>query len=195
MIEIGKTIVSLDVLEANFCCDLDQCKGACCVEGDSGAPITPEEATLIEDTYPFFEEYLSPENKAEITQQGFSVIDHDGDLVTPIVGNQECVYTFVDARGITFCAIEKAYLEKNTGFRKPVSCHLFPVRIKEYRDFDGVNYEKLKICKPGRACGKSNRQPLWKYLEEPLKRKYGEAWYEELKLVAEHLPEREERTK
>jgi hypothetical protein len=188
MIEIGKAIVSLDVLESNFCCDLDKCKGECCVEGDSGAPVTHEEAAIIEQMYPYFEEYLSEGNKAEISKQGFSLIDQDGDLVTPIVGNNECVFTFVNDKGITLCAIERAYFEKNTGFRKPVSCHLFPIRITEYKRFDGVNYEKLKICKPGRACGKSNNIPLWKYLEEPLKRKYGDAWYEELKLVVENLP-------
>lgn len=189
MIEIGKTIVSLDVLESKFCCNLDQCKGACCVDGDSGAPLTPEEAEVIEKLYPLFEEYLSDENRAEVASQGFSVIDRDGDLVTPIIGQNECVYTFVNEQGITLCAIERAYLEKKTEFRKPVSCHLFPVRITEYKRFDGVNYEKLKICKPGRACGKANSLPLWKYLKEPLIRKYGEEWYAELAIAAEHLPD------
>jgi hypothetical protein len=190
MIEIGKTIVSLDVLESKFCCDLDQCKGACCVDGDSGAPVTPDEAASIEDLYPLFEEYLSEENRKEVARQGFSLIDTDGDLVTPIIGKNECVYTFVDEMGITKCAIEKAFFEKCTSFRKPVSCHLFPIRITEYKRFDGVNYEKLKICKPGRVCGKSGNLPLWQYLKEPLIRKYGEEWYGELKLVAEHLPEK-----
>lgn len=188
MIEIGKTIISLDVLESKFCCDLDQCKGACCVDGDSGAPLIPEEAETIERLYPIFQEYLSEENRAEITRQGFSLIDHDGDLVTPIIGKNECVYTFVNEKGITLCAIEKAYLEKNTDFRKPISCHLFPIRITEYKRFDGVNYERLKICKPGRACGKINDLPLWKCLREPLIRKYGEAWYEELRIATEQLP-------
>jgi hypothetical protein len=188
MIEVGKTIVSMDVLESKFCCDLDQCKGACCVEGDSGAPITTEEAEIIERLYPLFEEYLSDANKAEIARQGFSLIDQDGDLVTPIIGKNECVFTFVDDSGITLCAIERAYFQKNTEFRKPVSCHLFPIRITEYKRFDGVNYEKLKICKPGRICGKSNNLPLYKYLKEPLIRKYGEEWYNEISLVAENLP-------
>ncbi len=188
MIEIGKTILSLDVIESKFCCDLDQCKGACCIEGDSGAPVTTEEAETIERLYPDFREYLSAENQAEISRQGFSLIDQDGDLVTPIVGKNECVFTFVNEKGITLCAIERAFFEKNTGFRKPVSCHLFPIRITEYKRFDGVNYEKLKICKPGRMCGKSNNLPLWKYLKEPLVRKYGESWYQELELVVENLP-------
>jgi hypothetical protein len=190
MIELGKTIISMDVLESKFCCDLDHCKGACCVDGDSGAPLTLDEATAIADMYPYFEEYLSDENKQEIARQGFSLIDSDGDLVTPIVGKNECVFTFVDERGITKCAIEKAFFEKNTSFRKPVSCHLFPIRITKYKRFDGVNYEKLKICKPGRACGKSNNLPLWQYLKDPLIREYGEEWYNELKLIAAHLPDK-----
>ncbi len=188
MIEIGNTIVSLDVIESKFCCDLDHCKGACCIEGDSGAPVTTEEADTIEKLFPLFKEYLSVENIAEIEKQGFSLIDHDGDLVTPIVGRNECVFTFVDNKGITLCAIERAYFEKNTGFRKPISCHLFPIRITEYKRFDGVNYERLKICKAGRSCGKTNNLPLWKYLQEPLTRKYGDEWYNELKLVVENIP-------
>lgn len=191
MIEIGKTILSLDILESKFCCDLDQCKGACCVDGDSGAPVTTVEAAIIEELYPVYEEYLTEENRKEIARQGFSLIDGDGDLVTPIIGNNECVYTFVDENGITKCAIEKAFFTKNTSFRKPVSCHLFPIRITEYKRFDGVNYEKLKICKPGRACGKTNNLPLWQYLKDPLIRKYGEEWYRELKLVAENLPKKD----
>lgn len=190
MIEIGKAIVSLDVLESKFCCDLHQCKGACCIEGDSGAPLTPDEAETIERLYPSFREYLSETNITEIAKQGFSLIDQDGDLVTPIVGNNECVFTFVDDQGITLCAIERAFFEKKTDFRKPVSCHLFPIRITAYKRFDGVNYEKLKICKPGRACGKSNDLPLWKYLRDPLIRKYGESWYDELELVVNNLPEK-----
>lgn len=189
MLQIGKTIISLDIIQKPFCCDLNKCKGACCVDGDSGAPITPQEAESIELGYPLFEEYLTDLNIAEIKRQGFSVIDGDGDLVTPIVGNNECVFTFRDEAGITKCAIEKAYFEKNTNFRKPVSCHLFPIRITEYKKFDAVNYQQIDICKSGRICGKTNGMPLWKYLKEPLIRKYGSQWYEELTYAAENLPE------
>jgi len=155
MLQIGKAIISLDVLQKDFCCDIEKCKGACCVDGDSGAPLTPEEATIIETLYPDFEDYLSEENKAEIEKQGFSVTDSDGDLVTPIVGNNECVFTFTDERGITKCAIERAYFDKKTSFRKPVSCHLFPIRITAYKRFEAVNYQQLDICQSGRICGKS----------------------------------------
>jgi hypothetical protein len=188
MLQIGKAIISLDIIQKQFCCDLDKCKGACCVDGDSGAPITPEEARQIEQMYPAFREYLSENNIGEIKKQGFSVVDGDGDLVTPIIENNECVFTFTDEAGITKCAIEKAYFDKNTNFRKPVSCHLFPIRITEYKRFDAVNYQELDICKPGRLCGKSDGMPLWKYLKEPLIRKFGSQWYEELTYAAENLP-------
>ena len=190
MLQIGKTIISLDVIQKEFCCDLDKCKGGCCVDGDSGAPVTEEEALLIEEMYPAYEQYLSDLNKEEIRKQGFSVIDGDGDLVTPIVGNNECVFTFTDEAGITKCAIEKAYFEKHISFRKPVSCHLFPIRITEYKRFDAVNYQELDICKPGRICGKCNSTPLWQYLKEPLIRKYGEEWYKEFTYAAENLPKK-----
>ena len=191
MIEIGKAVVSLDILEKQFCCDITKCKGACCVEGDSGAPVTEEEAKIIEELYPEFQEYLSEENQLEISRQGFSLVDSDGDLVTPIIGNNECVFTFTDENGITLCAIEKAYIEKKTNFRKPVSCHLFPIRITAYKRFDAVNYQKLDICKPGRICGKSSNLPLWQYLKEPLIRKYGEKWYNDLEYAANNLPKKE----
>lgn len=187
MIQIGKAILSMDILQKEFCCDLEQCKGACCVDGDSGAPLTPEEAKLIEVHYPDFEHYLSKQNKSEIIRQGFSVIDSDGDLVTPIVGNNECVFTYVDENGITKCAIERAHFEKGIAFRKPLSCHLFPIRITEYKRFDAVNYQQLDICKQARICGKIKEVPLWKYLKEPLILKYGEPWYKELTYAAEHL--------
>ena len=187
MLQIGKAIVSLDVIQKEFCCDIVKCKGACCVAGDSGAPVTAQEANLIEVLYPQFESYLSDQNKEEIARQGFSVIDSDGDLVTPIVGNNECAYTFVDERGITKCAIERAYLEKKITFRKPVSCHLFPIRITSYKRFDAVNYQQLDICQPGRICGKSQSLPLYKYLQEPLVRTYGPEWYDELTYAAENL--------
>jgi len=188
MLQIGKAIISLDVLQKEFCCDIEKCKGACCVDGDSGAPVTSEEAEIIESLYPDFKDYLSAENIAEIEKQGFSVIDSDGDLVTPIVGNNECVFTFRDEKGITKCAIERAYFDKKTPFRKPVSCHLFPIRITAYKRFDAVNYQQLDICKSGRVCGKSQGMPLWKYLREPLTRQYGSPWYEEFTYAAEHLP-------
>ncbi|OFX63748.1 MAG: hypothetical protein A2066_12280 [Bacteroidetes bacterium GWB2_41_8] len=190
MLEIGRTIVSLDVLEKKFLCDLLKCKGACCVEGDSGAPVTPEEVEAITEAYPEVEVYISESHRAEIRKQGFAVVDLDGDLVTPLVNNRQCVYTF-EEKGILKCAIEKAFFDGKSKFRKPVSCHLFPIRITEYKRFDAVNYQQIDICKPGRQCGKSENLPLYVFLKEPLIRKYGEEWYEQLSYAAENYPQQE----
>ena len=191
MLQIDKTIVSLDILEEKFSCDLGKCQGACCIEGDSGAPVTPEEVIAIKKSHAEFEGYLSERNREEIKKQGFSIIDKDGDLVTPLVGNNECVYTFIDEGGNTKCAIEKAWFEGKITFRKPVSCHLFPIRITEYKRFDALNYQQLDICKEARTCGKRNQMPLWQYLKEPLIRKYGKQWYEELETAAKAYAERD----
>jgi hypothetical protein len=187
MIEIGKTLVSLDIIEKEFLCDISKCKGTCCVDGDSGAPLTKEEAKIIEDIYPIVESYLPEKNIEEIKKQGYSIIDSDGDLVTPIIGNSECVYTFTDDNGITKCAIEQAHLDKKIDFKKPLSCHLFPVRITEYSRFDAVNYQELDICKSACKYGKENKLPLWKFLKEPLTLKYGKNWYKELEVAAKHI--------
>lgn len=157
------------------------------MEGDSGAPVTPEEAKLIEKEFPVFEKYLPEEHRKEIQKQGFSVIDQDNDLVTPLVNTKQCVYSFYDDEGILKCGIEKAFFDGLTSFRKPMSCHLFPIRITEYKHFDAVNYEQLEICKPGRICGKSKQVKLYRFLKEALIRKYGEEWYKELKVAADLL--------
>ncbi|MBV5312592.1 MAG: DUF3109 family protein [Prolixibacteraceae bacterium] len=187
MLEIGRTIVSLDILEKKFLCDLLKCKGACCVEGDSGAPVTPDEVRIIEESYSEVESYISENHRRAIKEQGFAVIDIEGDLVTPLVDNLQCAYSF-EERGIIKCGIEKAFLDGKITFRKPVSCHLFPVRITEYKRFDAVNYEQIDICQPGRDCGKSEKLPVYVFLKEPLIRKYGEEWYEQLTYAAENLP-------
>ena len=189
MLEIGKTIVSFDVLEEHFLCDLMKCKGACCVEGHSGAPLTQEEAVEIEKIFPLVEPFMTEEGKAEVEIQGTSLIDSDGDLVTPLVNGNECAFTFKDEKGITKCAIEKAFLEGKIKFHKPVSCHLFPIRITEYKRFDAVNYQQLSICKPGRECGSGQKLPLYQFLKGPLIRKYGQDWYQDLCVAAEKLPD------
>jgi hypothetical protein len=187
MIQIGNTIISFDIFECKFLCDLAKCKGACCVEGDSGAPLTDEEAIEIELYYPVFQKYLPLQYKAEIKKNGTSVIDKDRELVTPLYKNKECVFTYPDKNGTTKCAIEKAYFNGEIPFWKPVSCHLFPIRITEHNDFDAVNYQQLQICEAGRTCGQKNILPLYKFLKEPLIRKYGEQWYQELEIAAEYV--------
>jgi hypothetical protein len=187
MIEIGRTILSRDVFEKHFLCDVMKCKGACCIEGDSGAPLTEEEALIIKKEYPKFEEYLPRKHKREIEKQGHAVIDSDGDLVTPLVNDRQCVYSFYNENKILKCAIEKAHFEGRFEFRKPISCHLFPIRITEYKKFDAVNYQELDICKSGRTCGASEKLPLYKFLKEPLITKYGADWYKEVEIAAEFL--------
>ena len=186
MVEIGRTLISDDIFEKHFACDLSKCKGACCIEGDSGAFLTNYEAAIIEQNYPFFEIHLPEKHIEEIKEQGYSVIDNDGDLVTPLVDNRQCVYSFHDEKGILKCSIEKTYFEGKINFRKPVSCHLFPIRITEYEKFDAVNYQELDICKSGRVCGSSQKLPLYKFLQEPLIRLYGHEWFTELETAAEY---------
>ena len=187
MIQIGKAIVSFDIFDKQFLCDLNACKGACCVEGDSGAPLTKQEAKIIKKNYPIIKQYIEEKYQKVIAEKGCSVIDADGDLVTPLYNNRECVFTFRDEKGILKCGIEKAFLDGKIDFRKPVSCHLFPIRIQEYKDFDAVNYQQLDICKEARNCGLAAQLPLYKFLKEPLIRKYGAQWYEELEIAADHL--------
>ncbi|MDC1106860.1 DUF3109 family protein, partial [Prolixibacteraceae bacterium] len=189
VIEVGNAIVSFDVFHKKFLCDLLKCKGECCVSGDSGAPLTEEEALIIEKLYPVIELELCDTNKSEIEKQGYSVIDSDGDLVTPIVGDGECVYTYTDNDGCTKCAIEKLWLEKKINFRKPVSCHLFPIRITEYEKFDAINYQELDICNCAVKLGNEKNVAVWELLKEPLIRKYGQSWYEELEQAAKYIEE------
>ena len=186
MVEIGRTLISDDIFEKHFVCDLLKCKGACCIDGDSGAFLTDDEAATIERDYHAFETYLPLKHIEEIKKQGYSVVDSDGDLVTPLVNNEQCVYSYRNENGILKCGIEKAYLKGEISFRKPISCHLFPIRITEYEQFDAVNYQELDICKPARVCGLSHKLPLFKFLQEPLIRKYGHEWFAELEIAAEY---------
>ncbi len=180
MLEIGRTLISLDVIEKHFLCDLLKCKGACCVEGDSGAPLTKEESVILKEIYPIVKDYLPEHHQKTIRQQGLFYTDKDGDLVTTLVDNRQCAFTFTDKNGILKCGIEKAYFDGKINFRKPVSCHLFPIRITEYKRFDAVNYEKLDICKPGVVCGSAEKLPLYKFLKEPLTRRFGKEWVQSI---------------
>ena len=185
MIELGRTIISEDILEKEFVCNLSACKGACCVEGDAGAPVDEAEAKILEDIFPKVKPFLRPEGVAAIEQQGTSVTDWDGELVTPLVKGKECAYVIFDEKGITKCGIEKAWEAGAVDFQKPVSCHLYPVRITVYKDFDAVNYHKWNVCSPACSLGKELEVPVYKFLKGALTRKYGEAWYGELEALAE----------
>ena len=179
MIQVEDKIISMDVFEKQFVCDLNACKGACCVEGDSGAPLTVEEEKKLNTLYEKVKPYMREEGISEIKKRGVAVFDSESELTTPLVNNRECAFV-VNENGISKCSIEKAFLDGETDFKKPISCHLFPISIKKYRDLDVVNYEEIKICKPACECGSKLEVPVYAFLKEPLIRKYGEAWYKEL---------------
>ena len=180
MIQVDDKIISFDVFEKQFVCDLSACKGACCVEGDAGAPLTDKELDVLPNIYNEVKSYMRTEGIAEIEKQGFFVVDGDGDNTTPLVNNKECAFVVFDENEMAKCTIEQAYNDGKINFKKPISCHLFPIRIKEYRDFDAVNYEAINICKPACFCGESLRVPVYRFLKEPLIRLYGEEWYDKL---------------
>ena len=185
MIQIDDTLISLDVIERKFICDITQCKGACCIESDSGAPLDKEEYDILHKLLPEVWDDLSPEAQKIIEKQGVGYVDSDGDLVTSIVNNKDCVFTYYDEKGTCLCAVEKAYREGRVDFYKPISCHLYPIRIKVYDTFRAVNYNKWNLCKAAEVLGAKEGVPIYKFLKEPLVRKFGEAWYGELELVAE----------
>ena len=181
MILVGDVVLSDDIKENFFVCDLEACKGACCVEGDSGAPLEDEETKILEDIYPLVKDYITAEGRQVIEAQGTWVIDSDGDKVTPTLGaNRECAYALYDDRGILKCGIEQAYLDGKISWKKPISCHLYPIRVTKYDQYDALNYNRWHICDPACQLGKSLQVPLYVFLKEALVRKYGEAWYAEL---------------
>lgn len=185
MFQIGDAIVASDIIEENFLCDLSTCMGECCVEGDAGAPLEEDEVKIIEDLLSEVWDDLSPAAQAVIKEHGVAYRDHDGDMVTSIVNGKDCVFTYYDEKGICKCAIEKAYREGRTNFYKPISCHLYPIRLQKYKDFTAVNYHRWSICKAAVLLGKKEGLKVYEFLKEPLIRRFGEDWYNELVLVAE----------
>jgi hypothetical protein len=186
MIVIGNTCISDDIADKLFVCDLEKCKGACCVEGDLGAPLEKDELPVLAEVYKYVKPYLSKAGKRAIKQQGFYILDEDGDYSTPTIGKRECAYAIYDEKGILKCGIEQAYLDGKINFRKPISCHLYPIRITKYEEYHAINYHRWQICNPACRHGQALGVPLYKFLKEPLIRQYGEQWYTELvRLIAE----------
>lgn len=187
MVQIEDKIVSFDVFDVLFACDYNACKGACCVEGDSGAPLDPGEADAIRRCLPAIEHLLSPQALAIIREQGVSYFDEDGDEVTSIVEGKDCVFTTYDELGRCGCALEKVYHEGKTDFIKPLSCQLYPIRLTKYETFTAVNYHKWSICKCALKRGRQLSLPVYQFLKAPLIRAFGEEWYAMLEEVAELL--------
>ncbi len=186
MIAIDKTLISEDVLEKKFVCDLNACKGECCVAGASGAPLDKEELPILDSVLEEVKPYMNKKGLMAIEKSGAYVIDSDGDYTTTLVSSEaECAFVYFDENKIAKCAIEKAYLEGKIKWKKPISCHLYPIRISKHKHYDAVNYSKWNICKPACECGKKLDVPVYKFLKEPLIRKYGKNWYKELEKSAQ----------
>lgn len=187
MIQVGDVVVSLDIFREKFLCDLDKCHGACCVEGDAGAPLELNEVTQIEKALPQIWDDLSLKARGVINKQGVSYVDEEGDMVTSIVNGKDCVFTCYDDKGCCFCALEKAYRAGKIMFCKPISCYLYPIRIKDFGKVKGINYNRWDICKSAVIKGEQANLPIYKFLKDPLVRKFGAEWYRELELTAEEL--------
>lgn len=185
MFLIQNTLVSLDVLEKDFCCDLETCRGGCCVEGDAGAPLTEEEELKIREILPVLLPEMTKEAKSVVEQQGIAYNDPSGERVTSIVNDKDCVFARTDHNGWCYCLIEKAFNAGKIDFKKPISCHLYPIRLTRVGDLTGVEYHRWDICHCGRVKGKKLHIPLYQFLREPLIRRFGKEWYDELCLTAD----------
>ncbi|HJD92627.1 DUF3109 family protein [Bacteroides coprosuis] len=187
MIQIDDVVVTLDVLREKFICDLGVCKGACCIEGDAGAPVEKEEVAKLEEVLPIIWDDLADNAKEIINKQGVVYVDEEGDIVTSIVNGKDCVFTCYDEKGFCYCAIEKAYRAGKTDFYKPVSCHLYPIRVSNFGKYKAVNYHRWEICKAAVLLGEKEGVPVYKFLEKPLIRKFGQAWFDELEIAVDEL--------
>lgn len=179
MLIVDDCIISDHLADLCFACDLVQCKGACCVEGDCGAPLEKEEIPVLERIYPDVKPYMSDEGIDVVEREGVSGLDVDKLPCTPLVDNRDCAYA-VHEDGMTLCAIEKAWRDGKCDFRKPISCHLYPVRVENFGEFKAVNYHEWDICRCALVKGRSEGKPLYQYLKDPLVRRFGQEWYDEL---------------
>lgn len=184
MLQIKDTLISLDLIERYFCCDLASCKGECCIDGDAGAPVTPDEVAAIEDVLPKVMDMLTPRARQVIEEQGVAYVDTEGDLVTSIVDGRDCVFTTYAPGGVCLCALEKAYREGCIPHTKPMSCHLYPVRLKPCGLMTAVNLHRWKICRSAEKNGRAKGIRAYEFLREPLIRRFGREWYDELVVTA-----------
>ncbi len=180
MLIVGNTLVSEELIDKCFCCDINQCKGLCCVEGDSGAPVAPEEVADLEEYFPDFKKYMTDEGVAVVENGGTFVFNGDDSFDTPLMeSNDACAFAFFED-GIAKCAIEKCFLNHEIPFRKPISCYLYPIRISKVGDYEALNYNHWNVCKTAVENGNRLQIPVYKFLKDPLIAKYGEEWYSEL---------------
>jgi hypothetical protein len=184
MIAIKNTLVSDEILDKKFVCDLNVCKGECCVAGESGAPLEKDELPILLDILDKVKPYMNTKGIKAIEKNGPFVLDSDGDYTTTLVSKEaECAFVVFDENKIAKCAIEQAYIDGVINWKKPISCHLYPIRVTSYKNYDAVNYHQWQICKPACECGSKLNVPVFKFLKEPLIRKFGEAWFNDLEEV------------
>lgn len=187
MFQLGKTIISEDIIKKDFLCNLSACKGACCIDGDAGAPLEEDELKIMEAIYPKVKPFLRQEGIDAIEAQGTYTTTEDGEFETPLINGADCAYVIFDEKNVALCAIEEAYNQGEVDWKKPVSCHLYPVRIQDYSEFSAVNYHKWQICDDACTLGEELGVPVYKFVKEALIRKFGEDWYAELEKVAETM--------
>ena len=187
LVEIEDKIISTQIFERQFVCDLSACKGACCIEGNGGAPVTKEEVAIIEAHLDKILPFMRPEGIEAIEAQGVVYEDDDLEPATTLVKGKECAFVYFDQTNTAKCAIEKAHLEGQIDFIKPISCHLYPIRTKKFDQYTALNYEKWDICAPACACGEKLNVPVFKFLKEPLIRAFGPEFYKELEVVSREL--------
>lgn len=180
MIQIDETIISEDILDYDFVCNLTACKGACCIEGDAGAPIDQEELPILETIYPVVRPYLTEKGAKSIEKQGVYIKGEDGEWETPLIDGGECAYVIRDENQTALCAIEQAYNDGKIDWKKPISCHLYPIRLHTYSSFTAVNYDRWSICNDACVLGKKLQIPIYKFVKEALIRRFGEEWYAQL---------------
>jgi len=180
MIEIDGKIVSTDILTTDFLCDISECRGICCVEGNAGAPLEDDEPDILEENYPLYRPYMTAEGIESVERNGFMVVDTDGDYTTPLVNDAECAYSY-NENGVTLCAIEKAYMEGKCNWRKPISCHLYPIRAVKFSNGGiGLNYHRWNVCCPALECGRKAAVPMFRMLREPIERAFGPSFFDAL---------------
>ena len=187
LVEIKDKLVTTQLFEEQFVCNLSTCKGACCIEGDAGAPLTFEEVDIIEDALEEIKPYMRAEGIEAVDNKGVFYLDQDGEPVTTLVNGAECAFVFFDEQGITKCAIEKAQQEGKIEYKKPISCHLYPIRVRKFQDYEALNYDRWDICSDACDLGKSLQVPVYKFLKEPIIRAWGEAFFKELEIVDEEF--------
>ena len=187
LVEIGNKIVSTDIFSEQFTCDLNKCKGACCVKGNGGAPLNENEVYKIQNNIEKIKPYMSKSGIETVNREGVYYLDEEDTPATKLIDKKECCFVYFDEDEIAKCSIETAYKAGDINFNKPESCHLYPIRIKEFNEFTAINYETWDICSPACSLGKSLKVPVYQFLKQPIIRVFGSSFFEELTKVDQEL--------